>query len=225
MNRLIDRLNPAKHRELIATGGLLVGFLIHNLIYPLASQGMVGAVVFYLLYAGLFPAATWLLVSDIRLRGLSLISGVVTFVFGLFYSQSGAGGAALGLYAASVVYHLIMIGVLAYYTFARKNVLTEVLLAATALFLIIGSAFGAIYALIEWLAPGSFAASDGTVLDWQQLLYFSYATLTTLGYGDITPKGFYAQAFAAFEAVVGVLYTVILLARLVGLHASQPESC
>jgi len=220
----MSRLIPAHRRELIATGGLLAGFLIHNLIYPLVSQGMAGAVLFYLLYAGLFPAATWLLMSNGRLRGLSLLSGLVTFAFGLFYSHSATGGAALGLYGASVIYHLIMIGVLAYYTFARKNVLTEVLLAATALFLIIGSAFGAVYALIEWLAPGSFAASDGTTLDWQQLLYFSYATLTTLGYGDITPKGFYAQAFAAFEAVVGVLYTVILLARLVGLHASRPES-
>ena len=50
-------------------------------------------------------------------------------------------------------------------------------------------------------------------LGWQQLLYFSYITLTSVGYGDILPTGFHAQAFAAFEAIVGVLYTVILLSR------------
>jgi voltage-gated potassium channel Kch len=50
---------------------------------------------------------------------------------------------------------------------------------------------------------------------------FSYVTLTTVGYGDITPQGFYAQSLVIFEAVIGVLYTVILLSRLVGLQASS----
>jgi len=40
----------------------------------------------------------------------------------------------------------------------------------------------------------------------------------SLGYGDITPQGHYPQAAAAFEAVIGVLYTVILLSRLVGMY-------
>ncbi|MEE2929598.1 MAG: ion channel [Pseudomonadota bacterium] len=51
---------------------------------------------------------------------------------------------------------------------------------------------------------------------------------TSLGYGDITPQGHYPQAAAAFEAVIGVLYTVILLSRLVGMYgtrtATKPSS-
>ncbi|MAB09798.1 MULTISPECIES: ion channel [Hyphomonadaceae] len=50
----------------------------------------------------------------------------------------------------------------------------------------------------------------------------------SLGYGDITPQGHYPQAAAAFEAVIGVLYTVILLSRLVGMYgtrtATKPSS-
>ena len=50
----------------------------------------------------------------------------------------------------------------------------------------------------------------------------------SLGYGDITPQGHYPQAAAAFEAVIGVLYTVILLTRLVGMYgtrtATKPSS-
>ena len=101
---------------------------------------------------------------------------------------------------------------LARYTFAAREVFTDVILAATSLYLIIGSLFAAIFALVEALAPGSFASASGAVLDWQQLLYFfSYVTLTSLGYGDILPTGFHAQAFAAFEAigVVGAGYTVM----------------
>jgi hypothetical protein len=86
---------------------------------------------------------------------------------------------------------------------------------------LIGSGFAAVLALIEWCVPGSFVASSGAAVDWQQMVYFSYVTLTTLGYGDITPVGSYAQSFVAFEAIGGTLYTVMLLSRLVGLHASR----
>ena len=77
------------------------------------------------------------------------------------------------------------------------------------------------FGLLLWLEPGAFVSSSGADVEWQQLLYYSYVTLTTLGYGDIVPVGFHAQAFAAFEAIIGTLYTVILLSRLVGLHASR----
>ena len=53
------------------------------------------------------------------------------------------------------------------------------------------------------------------------MVYFSYVTMTTVGYGDITPVGFYAQSFVTFEAVGGTLYSVLLLSRLVGMHASS----
>ena len=99
--------------------------------------------------------------------------------------------------------------------------LTEVLLAATSLYLILGSVFAAVFGVILWLEPGAFVASSGAEVQWQQLLYYSFVTLTTLGYGDIVPVGHYAQAFAAFQAIIGTLYTVLLLSRLVGLHASR----
>ena len=73
----------------------------------------------------------------------------------------------------------------------------------------------------RWLAPGSYVASSGAAINWQQLVYYSYVTLTTVGYGDITPVGSYAQSVASFEAVLGVLYTVILLSRLVGMRSSN----
>ncbi len=74
----------------------------------------------------------------------------------------------------------------------------------------------------EKLREGRRELSSGVPINWQQLFYYSYVTLTTVGYGDITPQGFYAQSFAIFEAMIGVLYTVILLSRLVGLQTSTP---
>ncbi|MGF1471280.1 MAG: ion channel [Rubrobacteraceae bacterium] len=55
------------------------------------------------------------------------------------------------------------------------------------------------------------------------LLYFSCIALTSLGYGDITPAKLYAQSFAAFEPIIGVVYTVVLLSRLVGMQETTRE--
>ena len=52
--------------------------------------------------------------------------------------------------------------------------------------------------------------------DWSQLLYFSLTSLTTLGYGDITPLSPVARVWSTLEAVTGVLYIAILVARPTG---------
>ena len=54
----------------------------------------------------------------------------------------------------------------------------------------------------------------------RDLFYFSYVTLTTLGYGDIGPVSPAARALAITEAIVGQLYLVVLVAGLVGMHLS-----
>ena len=75
------------------------------------------------------------------------------------------------------------------------------------------------YIVIDILDPTAFeqlavsAWAGGT-----DYVYFSFVTLTTLGYGDITPLTPVAQTLAWLEAVVGQLYLAILVARLVGLH-------
>ena len=73
--------------------------------------------------------------------------------------------------------------------------------------------------VIEALAPGSFGFTDPSFeAAWNQLLYFSLVTLTTLGYGDITPVGAVARIWSALEAVTGTLYLAVLIARLVSLY-------
>ena len=57
--------------------------------------------------------------------------------------------------------------------------------------------------------------------DFPLALYFSFVTLTTLGYGDITPVSRVAQMLTGVEAMMGQLFVAILIARLVGLHVGQ----
>ncbi|WP_417280037.1 potassium channel family protein [Celeribacter sp.] len=216
---------PAAQNRVLANGALLAALLIHNLTYPLSAAAGVWPAIFYGFYASIFVIATWALTTLKPLRALMAFTGLIVLLAGLLNSYAPTNLTALAVYLSSIAYHLGMIIVLAHYTFAARTVMTDVLLSATSLYLVLGSGFAAVLAFIEWCAPGSFVASSGTTIDWQQMVYFSYVTLTTLGYGDITPVGFYAQSFVTFEAIGGTLYTVILLSRLVGLHASRvPQS-
>ncbi|MGP4842827.1 potassium channel family protein [Marinobacter sp. 1Y8] len=210
----------ARHHGVAVNLWLLIAILLHNLTYPLSTAGGIWPALFYLFYAAIFVFATWALTGSRYLRVAAATSGVTVLVTGLVNSYAPDDLTALTVFVTSIAYHAVMCLVLAIYTFRARTVMGDVVLSATSLYLVIGSGFAAIHALIEWLVPGSFVASSGAVITWQQMVYYSYVTLTTLGYGDITPVGFYAQAFASFEAVLGVLYTVILLSRLVGLHAS-----
>ena len=86
------------------------------------------------------------------------------------------------------------------------------------IFLLLGIAWAEAYLLVERLFPGSIPALSGD--DWrahvQDALYFSYVSLTTLGYGDISPVQPLARYLAYMEAVTGQFYVAIVIASLIG---------
>jgi hypothetical protein len=95
---------------------------------------------------------------------------------------------------------------------------------AVAVYLIVAIIFSLAYRLVSLLADGSFAI-NGAVADFElvqpRLLYFSICTLTTVGYGDVVPLHAYARALAELEAVFGVLFTTVIIARLVSLELAS----
>jgi voltage-gated potassium channel len=101
---------------------------------------------------------------------------------------------------------------------AREADATTMLLAVNC-YLLIGVLWAVFYTLTETLAPGSFALT-GNGPAWKDLYYFSFVTLTTLGYGDIQPLSPLARSLAMTEAIAGVMFTGILVARLVGMYAA-----
>jgi hypothetical protein len=91
--------------------------------------------------------------------------------------------------------------------------------AALCVYLLVGIAFGGIFAALESRAPGSLAGPQPINL--QASVYFSFLTLTTVGYGDILPAASATRALAVLEAVFGQLYVAVLIARLVSLYARE----
>jgi hypothetical protein len=89
---------------------------------------------------------------------------------------------------------------------------------AIVVYLLLGLIFAQVYKAILIVLPGSFASAGLELATEHGLLYFSFVTLTTVGYGDITPIHPIARSLAVGEALVGQLYPAILIARLVSLQ-------
>jgi hypothetical protein len=114
------------------------------------------------------------------------------------------------------------------YILLEPEVTSDVLSGAVCIYLLSGLTWASVYILVDTMQPGSFHVSHsqdtGATMTYSDFLFFSFATLTTLGYGDITPVTTQARSFAIVEALYGVLYSAILIARLVGLYRPVPLS-
>lgn len=117
------------------------------------------------------------------------------------------------------------------YVFMQQSITASKLLAAICGYLVLGIIFAFIYTFILVLNPHAFQYtvttqfSPGTYYPHPAILseaiYFSFVTLSTLGYGDWVPMLGPLKMLAAIEAILGQLYIAILIARLVGIHLIQ----
>src|SRR5438874_5210181 len=106
------------------------------------------------------------------------------------------------------------------------SVNVEVLCASISAYLMLGVLWTVAYWLVDLLIPGSFAFNPNEgrqSIHGFNAFYFSFVTLSTVGYGDITPVSKVARMLAAMEAMTGLLYVAVLIARLVALYSS-PKS-
>ena len=102
----------------------------------------------------------------------------------------------------------------------------ERIFGAICAYVFIGTTFALVFAHVELVDPGAFSVSENlaTVHGDRPLslfTYYSFVTLTTLGYGDITPASEEARTLAWFEALVGQLYLAVMIAGLVAVHISE----
>lgn len=103
---------------------------------------------------------------------------------------------------------------------AHRFISTETVLGAICVYLLIGFSFSFIYSGVAYVSGTPFFAglSEASSNDY---LFFSYSTLTTVGYGNLVPEGSVGQTFAMLEALFGQIYLVIVVARLVSLWGQE----
>lgn len=180
-----------------------------------------------------------ILMSAIVLFGIFAVSyGKKTVVTGLAFGLPWFILTWLSLFISSTPLILILLSnvflifflsftaiVILLFVIRSKEISADFLYGAVSVYLLIGGTWSTIYTFLEAVQPGSFVIDstyniDG-IVNWSDLLYYSYATLTTLGYGDVIPVTSHARSLAVIEAIIGVMYLATIISRLVGLFISK----
>jgi hypothetical protein len=188
------------------------------------AVGFVYALVLVLTAVSTFPAGVCRLVGLV-LAGIALVGHVAGYVLtGIPLLAANLadyiGGALFLFYALGMILTIIL----------RENEITiDTISGAVCGYLLLGLGCAWLFALIETLAPGSFFTVREDFLAWladarlrrSLLAYYSFTTLSTAGYGDITPLSQPARTLSWAEAVAGQFYMAILVAGLVGIRISQ----
>jgi hypothetical protein len=115
------------------------------------------------------------------------------------------------------------------YVLRSGKVTADKIYGAVCAYLLFGYAWAFVYSLLEEVQPGSFTSvtsmpANDIVGRVMQMRYFSFVTLSTVGYGDIVPHTPAARTMALLEAMLGQFYLVALIGRLVGLHIVHGNS-
>jgi hypothetical protein len=212
----------ARKYRLVVLLFVLVGFLVFAPIIHLTGLGRTSlTIAFLVVIAGAINVARgrWSWIVIVTVIGVpTVFLWLVRLAFSHPLIEVGAdlSGVCLLAFTTLVVLWRILVD-------DSSNF--DTLCGAAAVYLLIGLAWASSYELIVELWPGAFdELSKDPVERWNQLVYFSLATLTTLGYGDISPINPLARLWSTLEAVTGVLYVAILVARLVAIYRQDGEA-
>ena len=209
---------------------LLAAQILLSAISPLFSASVYGRLVLDLAITAVFMTAIFVISSTRKhfIVGMILMIPPLVLTWGVKLYQVPAleyiallGAALFFAYVAS----LILIDI-----FRSKMVTLDLIAGGICVYLFFGNICGMIYAFIGRIDPDAFSIPELTasyigdnIGDVSSAMYFSFVTLTTLGYGDITPLNAFARTLAYLEAAIGQFYLTVLIASLVGIHISSSD--
>lgn len=219
----VIRLAENKYNRLLSV--LVLGLLF----YPFIDQNwVVGSIL--ILFFFLICLVTILLVIKelehsrqlfrhyIQLGVLFFILRAASQLFTLPFSLNkllSTASAAIFLYFLGLSIYLILQEI-----FPTQTVKGDTIKGGICVYLLIGFFWANLYDMVYSFDSSAFRSLSEANKQ-ANLIYFSFTTLTTTGYGDIVPISTLARAFANVEAIVGVMYPAIFIARLVGLYSTQ----
>jgi hypothetical protein len=193
------------------------------------------------LAAGWFEALTSLsvfvailsLCLDRRQRLFALLLGIPTILLslgGLALSRSAGGIAMTAAHFCAILFFLGAAVLIVKSLFGEGHLTFDAILGAVCGYLFLGLGWAVIYAFVEGLAPGSFQLGEDVARGRGSrdsvphvLTYYSFVTLTTVGYGDVIPLSPAARTFAWIEAIAGQFYLAVIVASLVGVLAANAD--
>jgi hypothetical protein len=219
----------SRHRFVILFGALVAFYVLATIVRQLHEW----------LHPGLPPVVEGILFVALLLAAVvSTSKGQAWKLFALLLGLPTAALWLVGIVVDServaVVHHLFLAAFLGYVIwvmlraiFASRQVTFNTVCASLCIYLLLGLVWALAYSTVDALDAAAFTytVAGGKPPSMVRVgrgdaavLYFSFATLTTLGYGDIVPTAPLSRMLATTEAITGQLYLAVLVARLVGMH-------
>ncbi len=205
---------------------LLLSQVAYTVIYPFIGDAVRVAILIEVFLVAALVGGVLASITD--RRGL-----LVTTALAVLFLLTRWAGILMNIDALiplSAMFALVFFGYVAvvmirHIFLASQQVNADLVYGAISVYLLIGVTFGFAYVCLDAVVPGSFAGIEADLGRPHELVrdfnYFSFVTLTTLGYGDITPQSYQAGVLAYLEAIIGQVYLTVLVARLVGMHIAQ----
>jgi hypothetical protein len=223
MSKRFDRLHQRLGDPLLTVLTLMLSILLF-VIGPMQAAGLVTGQHFgYFFLLVLLPAVFLYSRNFIVAAPILVAIGLVVTAALLEFERSPRTDLYLDS-ATWLIAGLALSVVVARAVFAPGRITYHRVVGAILLYLIIGLTFVALYGFVALATPEAFTnlpALHGDFAIAGNLIYFSFVTLTTTGYGDIAPLHPYARSLANVEAIIGQIYPATLLARLVTLELAH----
>ncbi|HXV79080.1 MAG TPA: ion channel [Candidatus Binatia bacterium] len=206
---------------------LLAFMFVSILMFPFLVESTYGPPVMQVLYAFMFISALHAVKEIPWVFRMGILLFVVALVSHWWMIMALSPISVVTATFCAIVFFFFIALSLLFHVFGHEWVTGDTIAGAICVFLLIGIIWMLAYQAIHFFDPKAFnnvtakGFSPAAIVD---LAYFSFVTLTTVGYGDITPISRPVRMFVVTEAILGQIYLTVLVARLVGLYASVRPS-
>ena len=204
---------------------LLWALLVFLIVVPIAEDlGIISTRIMRVLMFSWFLAfGVWSLRGFGKLFHIAIGLAAAGIVLSILTASTPGDSYAISSFFAAAGFIAIAVWCIGSQVMIGTEVSANRVVGAITLYLLFGVLWAITYAVIESFAPGSFGGlseplTQGWSSDW---LYFSFVTMTTLGYGDIVPLSATVRTLAYMQAVFGQFYLAILVAGLVGAYIAR----
>ncbi len=201
---------------------LLFSLLLLLLLAPLFQETFIGLIMVDIAYSAVLLSAVYAVSEKRKLFTLALVLALPIIAARWLNHFLENDPLALVIKSPTILFLVFIASTVLFHVLKDEEVAADKIYGALSVYLLIGVTWALLFTLIEGIRPQSFLIADVQGASIREisthLTYYSFVTLTTLGYGDITPLTPTAKAFSFVEAVFGQIYLAVLIARLVGLH-------
>ena len=200
-----------KSRFIYIIFAIMLVLLVNPFIRPL---GLIGHLL-STLFLSMIPLASAYALTEDRKKAIIVLIIAAPFVIldglNVFFINRSLMVVAFGF---GTILYLYIVVLLVIKLLSIRVITAELIFCAISIYLLIGIMWAGIYSVLEGISPGSFSETT-------DLLYFSFVTLTTVGFGDVAPLSVLSRRLAVFEAAMGSIYMAVIIAMIVGRYMSM----